>query len=201
MAMTVLTLQQARAALAQSPQIAARRLLGAQLHGTDGVIVRIVEVEAYGSVGEDPASHAYRGPTPRNEAMFGPVGSLYAYRSYGIHVCLNVVAHEAGAAGGVLLRAGQVMANREEARRSRPHLAAKQLASGPGRLGEAVGYSVADAGMDLLTNGLLQLPAAPVAEVTLGPRVGISKAVDQPWRFWITGAEEVTRYRAGKKLS
>jgi len=195
--MTALAIQQARAALAQSPQIAAQRLLGAQLHGSDGVIVRLVEVEAYGSVGEDPASHVYRGPTTRNEAMFGPVGSLYAYRSYGIHVCLNVVAHEEGAAGGVLLRAGQVVANPEEARRGRPHLAAKQLASGPGRLGEAVGYSVADAGMDLLAAGVLQLPAQPVSEVTSGPRVGISKAVDQPWRFWITGAEEVTRYRRG----
>ena len=197
--MIALGLQQARAALEQSPQIAARRLLGAQLHGTDGVIVRVVEVEAYGSVGEDPASHVYRGPTARNRAMFGPVGSLYAYRSYGIHVCLNVVAHEAGAAGGLLLRAGQVVANPEKARRGRSHLAAKQLASGPGRLGEAVGYSVADAGMDLLTAGLLELPAQPVTEVTSGPRVGISKAADQPWRFWVTGAEEVTRYRPGKR--
>jgi DNA-3-methyladenine glycosylase len=195
--MTALPAPQARAALAQPPAIAARQLLGAHLHGTDGVIVRIVEVEAYGSVAEDAASHAYRGPTPRNEAMFGPVGSLYAYRSYGVHVCLNVVSHKEGAAGGVLLRAGQVVANPEIARRGRSHLAAKQLASGPGRLGEAVGYTLADAGMDLLTDGLLQLPTIPATAISTGPRVGISKAVDQPWRFWITDAEEVTRYRRG----
>lgn len=184
--------------LTRPPVEAAPLLLGCHLRGPDGVVVRIVEVEAYGGVGEDPASHAYGGPTPRNRAMFGQVGSLYAYRSYGIHDCLNVVAHEEGAAGGVLLRAAQVLSNAGTARRDRARLAATQLASGPGRLGKTVGYSVTDAGIDLLAPELLQFPPRPVQEITSGPRVGISKAVDRPWRFWITGAAEVSRYRRGK---
>jgi DNA-3-methyladenine glycosylase len=188
----------AASALAQAPHLAAPALLGAHLTGPDGVRVRIVEVEAYGGDGEDPASHAYRGRTARNDAMFGPPGHLYAYRSYGIHVCLNVVSHPEGGAGGILLRAAEVVAGAATARRGRHHLAERLLASGPGRLGDAVGYGLPDSGGELLRGGLLLLPEAPAGPVATGPRVGITTAVERPWRFWVESSPVVTRYRPGR---
>ncbi len=184
--------------LAAPPELAAPRLLGAHLLGPDGVEVRIVEVEAYGGTGSDPASHAHRGRSRRNDAMFGPVGHLYAYRSYGIHVCLNVVSHPPHQAGGILLRAGELVAGAGVARRGRDHLTERLLASGPGRLGEALGYEIGDSGRELLARGLLRLPAEPVAAPRRGPRVGISKAADRPWRFWLDSSPVVTPYRRGK---
>lgn len=199
--MTYLAPDEAARLLADAPERAAPRLLGSLLHGPDAVVVRIVEVEAYGSEGEDPASHAFRGHSARNQAMFGPVGRLYAYRSYGIHTCLNVVAHPDGQAGGVLLRAAHVVVGTDVARRGRHHLAEALLASGPGRLGDAMGYALADSGAELLSAGALQLPAEPAAQIASGPRVGISRAVDRPWRFWLRGEPAVTRYRPGRRMS
>ena len=193
----VLSPSEAAVALAQPSDQAARRLLGAYLRGPDGVVVTIVEVEAYGGPGTDPASHTYRGQTDRNQAMFGQPGSLYVYQSYGIHTCLNVVSHEPGSAGGVLIRAGRVQTSVDDARRGRDYLSEVKLASGPGRLGTTLGYHLSDGGLELLKSGLLRLSRLPVNDVEVGPRVGVSKAVERPWRFWIQGAAEVTRYRAG----
>lgn len=194
---TWLATDESRSLLSQSPQTSAPLLLGAEVTGTDGVVLRVVEVEAYSGAGDDPASHAHRGPTPRNEAMFGPAGSLYAYRSYGIHTCLNIVSHATGGAGGVLLRAAEVVAGHPAATRGRDHLTEVQLASGPGRLGTALGFALGDSGRDLLDAGLLRIPRIPVPDVATGPRVGISRATQRPWRFWLPGHPAVTRYRAG----
>lgn len=165
-------------------------LLNATL--TDGqVTVRIVEVEAY--AGEaDPASHAFRGPGRRNAVMFGPPGHAYVYLSYGMHWCLNVVCHPEGVGGGILLRAGEVIDGvdvAEERRRG-----AKDLARGPGRLGQSLAVSMDDSGADLRT-GRLRLHAGEPVEFASGPRVGVSKAADLPWRFWIPGDPFVSAYR------
>ena len=183
--------------LHRAPKEVAPLLLGALVTGPDGVVLRVVEVEAYSGAGDDPASHAHRGRTDRNAAMFGPVGHLYAYRSYGIHTCLNVVAHPVDGAGGVLLRAGEVVQGHGAARRGRDHLSEGQLASGPGRLGTTLGFSVGESGRELLTTGLLRLPRRPAGPVSAGPRVGISRATARPWRYWLDGHPAVTRYRPG----
>lgn len=192
-----LTPREANETLHGPPDEVAPLLLGALVTGRDGVVLRVVEVEAYSGAGDDPASHAHRGRTERNAAMFGPVGHLYAYRSYGIHTCLNVVAHPVGGAGGVLLRAGEVVQGNHAARRGRDHLSDDHLASGPGRLGTTLGFTVGESGRELLATGLLTLPRRPLASVSAGPRVGISKATTRPWRFWLDGHPAVTRYRPG----
>lgn len=159
---------------------------------TDGqVAIRIVEVEAY--AGErDPASHAYRGPGVKNAVMFGPPGRAYVYLSYGMHWCLNVVCHPEGFGGGVLLRAGEVVAGTEVARLRRK--GQRDLARGPGRLGQALAVTMADSGVDLRT-GRLRLTSGPPAQVMSGPRVGVSKAADREWRFWIADDPFVSGYR------
>ncbi|MBA3292966.1 MAG: DNA-3-methyladenine glycosylase [Geodermatophilaceae bacterium] len=158
----------------------------------EGVVaVRITEVEAYSGDGSDPAAHTHRGPTPRNKVMFGPPGTLYVYFSYGMHWCANVVCSPHGSGEAVLLRAGEVVDGVEVARRRRP--AARRdvdLARGPARLTQALGITGADSGRNLLDprSTMYLSPRAPVLEksqVRTGPRVGISKAVDLPWRFWL----------------
>lgn len=191
-----LSTDEARELLAQPSHRSAPRLLGGEITGPDGVVLRVVEVEAYGS-GDDPASHAHRGPTARNGAMFGVVGSLYAYRSYGIHTCLNIVSHPSGSAGGILLRAGEVVAGHSAAVRGREHLSLVQWASGPGRLGTALGYPLSDSGRELLVADLLRIRRSAASDIATGPRVGISRAKEQPWRFWLPGHPAVTRYRSG----
>lgn len=183
--MTWLNPRAARSVLQQPPEQAALRLLGAQLAGPDGVVVEIVEVEAYGGQGVDPASHCFGGPTPRNAPMFGQVGHLYAYLSYGIHTCLNVVAHEGAAEGAVLLRAARVVAGQDLAHRGRDHLAARELASGPGRLGTTLGFELSASGVDLLASSALRVRRSPSGPVQTGPRIGISAAKETPWRFWL----------------
>lgn len=159
---------------------------------TDGqVTIRIVEVEAYAGQ-RDPASHAYRGRGQRNAVMFGPPGHAYVYLSYGVHWCLNVVCHPEGIGGGVLLRAGEVVDGVETARLRRH--GRKDLARGPGRLGQALGVTLADSGTDLRT-GRLRLSAGPTAAYERGPRVGVSKAADRDWRFWVAGDPAVSVYR------
>lgn len=164
------------------------------------VALRLTEVEAYSGHGEDPASHAHRGPTPRAEIMFGPPGRLYVYLSYGVHWCANVVVGSPGHGAAVLMRAGEVVAGEQLARGRRPAVrAARDLARGPARLTQALGIGPGDRGADLLDPASpvrLHAGEAPVA-VSSGPRVGVSKATDLPWRFWQTGSPSVSAYRAG----
>nr|WP_198424068.1 DNA-3-methyladenine glycosylase [Microlunatus antarcticus] len=182
--------------LAGPPEQVAPLLLGAVLrHGE--VAVRITEVEAY--AGErDPASHAFRGPTPRNTVMFGPPGHLYLYFSYGMHWAANVVCGPDGTAGGCLLRAGQVVDGVELARERRHGAPERDLARGPGRLTQALGLAPEHRGLDLFGSGPVRLEpgeeGAPV-EVATGPRVGVSQAADVPWRFWIAGDRHVSAYK------
>ena len=164
--------------------------------------LRLTEVEAYSGEGQDPASHAHRGPTPRAEIMFGPPGRLYVYFSYGVHWCANVVVGPEGRGSAVLLRAGEVVVGEELAFSRRPAARTpRDLARGPARLTQALGIGPADRGAHLLDAGSdvrLHRGVAPVA-VSAGPRVGISQATDLPWRFWETDAGSVSVFRAGGK--
>lgn len=154
-----------------------------------GVSVRLTEVEAYLGA-EDEAAHTFRGQTPRNAAMFGPPGRLYVYLSYGIHLAGNIVCAPEGIGQGCLMRAGEVVGGLERAREHRGDVPFERLASGPGNLGKALGLSLADNG----TPVLLELPTeAP--EWVAGPRVGISKNVAAPLRFWIPGDRTVSARR------
>jgi DNA-3-methyladenine glycosylase len=166
------------------------------------VVLRLTEVEAYSGQGEDPASHAHRGPTPRAEIMFGPPGRLYVYFSYGVHWCANVVVGPEGRGSAVLLRAGEVVVGEELARSRRPAArVARDLARGPARLTQALGVGPDDRGRDLLSaSSPVRLHRGPApATISSGPRVGISRATDLPWRFWVTGAPSVSVFRAGGK--
>lgn len=173
-------------------------LLGSVLRhvSPDGpVAVEITEVEAYEG-GRDPASHAYRGPTKRNRVMFGPPGHLYVYTMHGHHCC-NVVVGEAGDARAVLLRAGRVIEGIDLARERRPGVRDDWLARGPGCLTRAMGISMAHAGTDLFSEeSLVSLDVRPTrATVVSGPRVGVSRAADDAYRFWIEGESSVSAYK------
>jgi DNA-3-methyladenine glycosylase len=181
----------------------APQLLGAHLIGR-GVVIRVTEVEAY--LGEeDPGSHAFRGRSPRTATMFGDSGHLYAYFTYGMHVCANIVCSPAGVASAVLIRAGEVIDGAELARHRRATSKSDcDLASGPARLTVAAGIALSDDGTDLASGPIrLELPRSatstgPVA-VAHGPRTGVSGAGGTdlyPWRFWIPGDVTVSPYRA-----
>jgi DNA-3-methyladenine glycosylase len=191
----------------------APRLLGAVIeHRTPegSVAVRLTEVEAYAGPG-DPGSHARGGRTPRTEVMFGPPGHLYVYFSYGMHWCVNLVCGPDGSASAVLLRAGEVVAGHELARRRRPAARVdRDLARGPARLASALGL---DGSLDGIAVGGRRTPS-PVrllldggAErrgldgVRTGPRVGVSGPGGDgqvyPWRFWLDGEPSVSTYRPG----
>jgi DNA-3-methyladenine glycosylase len=172
---------------------AAPRLLGATFtHG--GVTVRLTEVEAYDGA-DDPGSHAHRGPTPRNEVMFGPPGRLYVYFTYGMHHCCNVSCGPEGRASAVLLRAGEVVDGLDVARARRPGSSDRDLARGPARLCKAMGIDRTDNGLDL--RDALRL-GPEEQRVSAGPRVGLRLAADRPWRFWVTDHPSVSRYVAAK---
>jgi len=185
-------------------------LLGAVLthEGSGGpVSVRITEVEAYlgphDSLHPDPGSHTFRGATARNAPMFGPAGHLYVYFTYGMHHCANIVCGPDGVASAVLLRAGEVVAGQELALSRRPtSKSPKDLASGPARLATSLGITTADSGRDALQAPFrLELPDLHAADVSTGPRVGVSGAGgthDYPWRFWLSGDPTVSRYKAAK---
>lgn len=163
----------------------ARRLIGATLlvRGAGGLII---ETEAYGR--DDPASHSFRGPTRRNGSMFGPAGHAYVYRSYGIHLCLNVVARPGEAA---LIRALVPQAGLDLMRMRRR--GSPLLCNGPGRLAEALGLRPEDDGAPFDgTEFSITLPAG-APELLAGPRIGISKAQDLPWRFGLAGAQGLSR--------
>jgi len=176
----------------RSPEVA-RRLIGATLL-IDGVGGIIVEVEAYDR--EDPASHCFSGPTPRNAAMFGPPGHAYIYVSYGMHFCLNVVTEGEGIAAAVLLRALEPTVGLELMRRRRgPRIGDRDLARGPGRLCAALGLSLAENGADLCGDALwiAETSGFPAdAPIVATPRIGISQAADWPWRFALVGSSWVS---------
>lgn len=174
---------------ADAHQVAAQ-LIGCMLL-VDGVGGRIVETEAYDR--DDPASHSFSGPSQRNRAMFGPPGHAYVYLSHGIHWCLNMVCREAGHGAGVLIRALEPLDGLAVMAQRRGTSEPRQLCSGPGKLGQALGIVHALNGVSLAAAPFaLAAPAAPVA-VVAGPRIGISKAVAVPWRFGLAGSRFVSR--------
>ena len=175
----------------------ARDLLGCLVVGRE-VVVRLTEVEAYGGR-DDPASHAFRGPTPRNAPMFGESGHLYVYFTYGMHHCANVVAGRTGDASAVLLRAGEVVAGAPIVRVRRPEGPARDLARGPARLAKAVGLDLTGNGIDVTQrNDVLWLAPdgnALSEDIAAGPRVGIRQGTDLPWRLWLAGDPTVSQFR------
>ena len=157
----------------------------------NGVGGRLVEVEAYHHT--EPAAHSYRGPTERNVVMFGPPGYAYVYRSYGIHWCLNFVCEPKGSASAVLIRAIEPTAGLAAMRRRRGIADERLLCSGPGRVCEALGITRADNGLSL-TAAPFELHARTGAvEVIAGPRIGITKAVDLPWRYGEKGSRFLSK--------
>ena len=166
------------------------------------VAVRLVEVEAYRGR-DDPASHSYRGRTPRNAVMFGPAGHLYVYFVYGMHFCANVSALGDGEAGAALMRAGEVVSDLAVARVRRPTARRDaDLARGPARLASLLGLVREHNGVDLTDPAspvrLLAAPPVDPAQVRSGPRVGVAAAHELPWRFWIDGSPAVSPYRPGR---
>jgi len=174
--------------LGRPPPVVARELIGWTLT-LDGVGGRIVEAEAYHH--EDPASHSFTGRTARNAAMFGPLGRAYVYRSYGIHWCLNVVC---GASPGsaVLIRALEPTAGLEVMRVRRGLTEARALCSGPGKLCQALGVTRAHDGHPL-DRPPFALRPGPNHGVVSGPRIGLTRGADTPWRFGEAGSRFLSR--------
>lgn len=185
--------------LAVDPVSAAQALLGATLTSR-GVVATVAEVEAYGGPDDGPwpdaASHSFRGRGGRNEVMFGPAGRMYTYRSHGIHVCANVVCGDVDVAAAVLLRAAVVTDGFGVAHGNRGPVLTAALARGPGNLCSALGITMQDNGIDLFdADGPVRLTLGEPRAAVSGPRVGVSKAADRPWRFWLAEHPEVSAYR------
>ena len=168
----------------------AQDLIGAEVY-VDGVGGVIVEVEAYEP--GDPASHAYRGQTQRNASMFGPPGHAYVYRSYGIHWCLNLVCEGEGVASAVLIRALEPKHGVEEMTARRNGVAHRLLCAGPGRLCQALGVTGRHDGLPLDRAPFEVRPRSRPVEVVIGTRIGLTKAVEQPWRYGLAGSPFVSR--------
>jgi DNA-3-methyladenine glycosylase len=179
-----------RAFFARSVHDVAPELIGATLL-VDGVGGTIVEVEAYD--GEDPASHGFRGQTPRNAAMFGPPGHAYVYRSYGIHWCLNLVCDVPGRPEAVLVRALEPTHGLDAMRTRRRVEADRLLCSGPGRVCQALAVTREHDGLalDAPPFELLQPDVAPA--LVTGPRIGITRAADRPWRYGLAASRFLSR--------
>jgi len=174
-----------RAFFGRSVHEVAPELIGATLL-FDGVGGTIVEVEAYHHT--DPAAHSYRGPTARNAVMFGPPGVAYVYRSYGIHWCLNFVCEQEGSASAVLIRALQPAAGLSAMRRRRGLTDERALCSGPGKLAEALRVSGKHNGLPLDRAPFELHARVGKPELVIGPRIGISKALEHPWRYGLKGS-------------
>jgi DNA-3-methyladenine glycosylase len=178
----------------RSVHAVAPELIGATLlvDGCGGVIV---EVEAYHHT--DPAAHSYGGQTERNGVMFGPPGFVYVYRSYGIHWCVNFVCEAAGSASAVLIRAIEPTAGIAAMRRRRgKDLASpddRALCSGPGKLCQAMGISIKHNGLALDRAPFELRTRAAKPEIVVGPRIGITKAVDEPWRYGLKGSRFLSK--------
>jgi DNA-3-methyladenine glycosylase len=175
---------------ARSVHEVAPDLLGVTLL-VDGVGGRIVEVEAYDH--EDPASHGFRGRTERNAAMFGPPGHAYVYRSYGIHWCLNLVCEEEGVANAVLLRALEPTHGLEQMRARRGLADERLLCSGPGRLCQALGVTRQHDGLPLDRPPFELFERDRPVDVVRGPRIGITRAAELPWRYAKAGSRFLSR--------
>lgn len=188
--------------------VLAPRLLGACLtsgRGSAAVTVRLTEVEAYEGT-SDPASHAFRGPTPRTAVMFGPPAHLYVYFVYGMHWCANLVCGPDGAASALLLRAGEVVDGVPTARARRPSARRDaDLARGPARLAQCLGLTGDDNGVDVLdpnsrirVSPLLGAGNTP-GRISAGPRVGVAVGAEVALRFWLAGDPTVSAYRPGAR--
>lgn len=172
--------------------VVARNLIGATLL-VDGVGGIIVETEAYDV--DDPAAHCHGGLTQRNRAMFGTPGHAYVYRSYGLHWCLNLVCREAGHGAGVLIRALQPTHGLDIMRRRRGVDNERLLCAGPGRVGQALGITLAHYGLPLNQPpfSVLSPPDSASLHIISGIRIGISKAQETPWRFGLSGSPYLSR--------
>ena len=179
-----------RSFFARSVHAVAPDLIGATLL-VGGAGGRIVEVEAYHHT--DPAAHSYRGQTERNAVMFGPPGYAYVYRSYGIHWCLNFVCEKDGSASAVLIRALEPMEGLTVMRRRRGLKDERMLCSGPGKLGEALGITRAQNGLALDKPPFELRARIGQPEIVTGPRIGITKAADVPWRYGLKGSRFLSK--------
>jgi len=181
-----------RSFFARSVHEVAPDLIGVTLL-VDGVGGRIVEVEAYDQ--EDPASHGYRGQTPRTASMFGPGGHAYVYRSYGIHWCLNLVCGGEGVAEAALIRALEPTAGLDEQRRRRHTEDALALCSGPGKLCQALGVTHEHDGLPLDRPPFRLRERLEAPEIATAPRIGITRATELSWRYLEAGSPYVSRGR------
>jgi DNA-3-methyladenine glycosylase len=185
-----------------SPEVARDligRLLVRPLPG-GRVVGRIVESEAYQE--GDPASHSFRGRTPRNEVMFGPPGHLYVYFSYGMHFCMNVVTGRVGEGSAVLLRAVEPVEGIDWMLARRGLDDVRLLCAGPGRLTQAFGIDRAHNGVDLVVGDVLFVArgtALPEGKIGVSPRVGLTLGVDRPWRFFEAQSAFVSRRSGGRR--
>ena len=179
-----------RSFFARSVLEVAPDLIGATML-VDGVGGIIVEVEAYHH--SEPAAHSFNGPTPRNAVMFGPPGVVYVYRSYGIHWCVNFVCEREGSASAVLIRAIEPMAGLAAMRRRRGLEDVRALCSGPGKLCQALGVRIKHNGLPLDRPPFELQARAAKPEIVTGPRIGITKAVDEPWRYGLKGSKFLSK--------
>jgi DNA-3-methyladenine glycosylase len=179
-----------RAFFGRSVHEVAPDLIGATLlvNGVGGIIV---EVEAYHHT--EPAAHSYRGPTPRNQVMFGPPGFAYVYRSYGIHWCINFVCEKAGSASAVLIRALEPTHGIAAMRRRRHLDDERALCSGPGKLTEALGITSAHNGLALDAPPMALYARVEKPEIVAGVRIGITKAAELPWRYGLKASKFLSK--------
>jgi DNA-3-methyladenine glycosylase len=179
-----------RAFFGRSVHQVAPDLIGVTLL-VDGVGGIIVEVEAYHHT--EPAAHSFNGPTPRNMVMFGPPGFIYVYRSYGIHWCVNFVCEKEGSASAVLIRALQPTHGIATMRRRRGLHDERSLCSGPGKLTEALGITDKHNGLPLDAPPIALLARTGKVEIATGVRIGLTKAVELPWRYGLKGSKFVSK--------